>query len=267
MSDTKSGEVKKWPSRVSPSQLSHLVHDGAQHCGQTDRRLAHVRRMRLWKCTERVRTNPSRHLAPPRPPLWSGQFGAEADAPDGRPLALVRPLNPSVLQGGARGQVQVFGWDQRLLVLLFRYSKHWNTDVVTITWELTTLHNLATLNLTQSGGGRARAGLWRWACSQPRPLQRVFCLWKEAKTRSCESWEAQVAGGVEAPLPLRVLRERVGGVADGRIRKGSCVCLGLQVDVWENLPAVPSAVRSQTGWSLKWDVLWLITKIIVSIHY
>lgn len=75
-------------------------------------------------------------------------------------------------------------------------------------------------------------------------LQRVR---EQAEAGPGEARAPQVADGVEAPLPLRRLRQGVRSVADGGVGGGAAVGFGLQVGVREDLPAV----GNQTGWSLK----------------
>lgn len=140
----------------------------------------------------------------------------------------------------------MFGRDQRLPVLFLRDGKHGHADVITLTWEIS---SVATLNLTLRGGRGSRDGLWGGGA---RGLRQVCCRWQEAKTRPCEPRTSQVAGGVEAPLSLGRLREGIGGIADGWVRGCAGICLAFQVNIRENLPAVAtSAVSNQTGWSLE----------------
>lgn len=258
--------MHNWPTRVPALSTnlkpgwSHLVGHTAQHCGLTERWLAVTDC--VWpshggECVGREWTNPSWHLAPPWPPLWSCPLalGAEAGASNGRPLPLICPPNQSIQRGGGRGLVQVLSWDQRLPVLLLRDGKHRHADVITLAWELAPLSGLATLDLTLGGGRGARTRFWGGALGMRDPggLRWVCCPREQAKARPSEARAPQVAGGVETPLPLGGLRKGVGGIADGWVRDGAVVCLGLQVNIREDLPAVvPSAVSYQTGWSLEW---------------
>lgn len=143
--------------------------------------------------------------------------------------------------------------DQRLPVLLLRDGKHRNADVV----ALAPLCGLAALRLALCGGRGGGAGLGRGGLGRRSPgaLGWVRRRGEQAEAGPGEARAPQVADGVEAPLPLCRLRQRVGGVADGRVRDGAVVGLGLQVSVGEDLPAVcPSAVSNQAGRSLRgWE--------------
>lgn len=257
----KVAEIHNWPTRVpalfsnSKPVWSHLVGHTAQHCGLTERRLAVTDC--VWLAHGGEWTDPSWHLAPPRPPLWSGPLalGAEAGASDDRPLPLICPPNQSIQHGGGGGLVQVLGWDQRLPVLLLRDGEHRHADVITLAREIAPLSGLATLDLTLGGGRRARGGFWGRTLGMRNPtgLRWVCCSGKQAKARTREARAPQVAGGVETPLPLGRLRKGVRGIADGWVRDGATVRLGLQMNIREDLPAIaPSAVSYQTGWSLEW---------------
>lgn len=139
--------------------------------------------------------------------------------------------------------------DQRLPVLLLRDGEHRNADVV----ALAPLCGLAALRLALCGGRGGGAGLGRGGLGRRSPgaLRWVRCSGEQAEAGPCEARAPQVADGVEAALPLRGLRQGVGGVADGRVRDGAVVGLGLQVSVGEDLPAVcPSAFSNQAGRSL-----------------
>lgn len=262
-SGTNSSKVHNWPSRVPAffTIWSHLVGHTAQHCGWTKRQLAVADCVWLghrdgwgggWEWT-----NPSWHLAPPWPPLWLGPLvlGDEACASYKRPLPFTCPSWQSIEHSRRRCLVQVLCWDQRLPVLLLRDGKHWHADVITLTWEITPLSSLATLNLTLGGGCRARAGLWGGALDMRYPggLRWVCCPRKQTKARPGESWASEVAGGVETALPLGGLCKGVGGIADWWVRDGAVVRLGLQVNIREDLSAViSSTVSYQTGWGLEW---------------
>lgn len=86
----------------------------------------------------------------------------------------------------------------------------------------------------------------------PRGLGWVSHPREQAETVPCETGAPQVAGGVETTLPLGGLREGEGGVADGGVGEDAVVCVGLQMNIGEDLPVVSlPAVGYQTGWSLK----------------
>lgn len=225
------------------SDWLHLIGHTAQHCGLNETRL--VVSLRL-NGTWRWGAQPPRRLAPPWPPLWSGPlaWGAEAGASIDRPLSLVCPSNQSIQHSG--GLIQVLRWDQRLPVLLLRDGKHWHADVIPLTRKLPPLSSLATLYLALVGGRRARTGLWRGArgVRTTGGLCWVCCPRKQAEARAGEARAPQVAGGVETPLPLGSLRQRVGGIADGWVGDGAVICLGLQVNVREDLPAVAASAAN-----------------------
>lgn len=235
----------------------HLIGHTLHHCGLTEGRLAVTHC--VWpghggECIGGEYTDSSWHLAPPRPPLWSGPLALGAGAPN-RPLPLVCASDQPIQRGGGRGLVQVLRKDQRLPVVLLRDGEHRHTDVITLTWKVVPLSSLAALCLALSGSRRARAAFWGGALGMGNTggLCWVCSPGQQAKARPREAWASQVAGGVETPLPLGRLCEGVGGIADGRVGDDAVVCLGLQVNVREDLPAVgPSAVCCQTRWSLEW---------------
>lgn len=238
---------------------SHLIGDTAQHCGLTERQLAVIPCVWLSHgeaCVGRKVVNPSRHLTPPRPPLWPGSLVLRAAACTSyrRPLGFMDLPSQSIQHSRSSGLVQVLRWDQRLSVLLLTDGKHWHTDVITLTRKSAPLSGLATLILRLGGGRRARAGLRCGSLDRRnhRCLCCVCCPGEQTKTGTSEPWPSEIAGGVEATLPLGGLGEWVRGVADGRVRDGAVVCVGLQVIIREDLPAdIPPAVGDQAGRSLK----------------
>lgn len=247
---------------------SHLV-------GHAEQRLT-KRRTALVDCARpshggesvgREGADPSRRLAPPRPPLRSGPLPLWAEASLSaaglRPLAF--PLQRSVRRGRL---VQLLGRDEGLPVLLLADGKHGHADVVALAREVAPLPRLAALNLTLAGGRWDRAGFWRGGLGvrSPGGFSGLRGPGEEAEAGPREAGAAQVAGGVEAPLPLGGLRKRVGGIADRRVGVAALVPLGVQVNVREDSPSVlPSAVSHQTGRNLEHDMRlrnWSISTLL-----
>ena len=134
-------------------------------------------------------------------------------------------------------------WDQGLPVLLLRDGEDRHADVVAFTRaQVATLAALGAplLRLALAGG---RGGGARGLClRRPRPRRgpgRVVRAGEQAE--AVEEGPAQVAGGVEAPLPVGGQGQGVGGAAGARVGgsgDGAGVRLVRQVGFREDLPAV-----------------------------
>ena len=131
-------------------------------------------------------------------------------------------------------------WDQGLPVLLLRDGEDRHADVVAFTRaQVATLAALGAplLRLALAGG---RGGGARGLClRRPHPRRgpgRVVRAGEQAE--AVEEGPPQVAGGVEAALPVGSQGQGVGGAAGARVGDGVGVRLVRQVGFREDLPAV-----------------------------